>query len=129
MNPEYYCLCVVLPGRTTTRGWYPCCAMYARRRDDTAFTSSLQADDKCATLVPGLHRPGLARGWNARAELRASLPRSLDSFEPRPCALGDVRVSSPFLPHGSTAMPDGDRVRRTMEPRLVAVRDNHMWRS
>jgi hypothetical protein len=43
---------------------------------------------------------------------------------PMPCNAGDVRITSPLLPHGSTSMP-AEGVRRTMLPWFVGIQANH----
>lgn len=45
-------------------------------------------------------------------------------FVPVPCKAGDVRITSPLLPHGSTTMP-ATGVRRTMLPWFVGIQANH----
>jgi hypothetical protein len=107
-----------------------------------------ESQDMCTELVPGMHRAGLSRQWyervKARGTIRATRPLGAAvnrieanhwtyndalhfgaDFEPRPCKRGEVRITSPLLPHGSTAMPERDCVRRTMLPWFVGIQSNH----
>ena len=44
-------------------------------------------------------------------------------FKPQICKKGDVRISSPLLPHGSTR--PATKIRQIILPWYVAIQDDH----
>jgi hypothetical protein len=101
--------------------------------------------DMCTEILPGFNTREKIADWHGRVAAR--VPTSvLDSFvnrvqdkkiwsaedaahfgtdfTPMPCNAGDVRITSPLLPHGSTSMP-AEGVRRTMLPWFVGIQANH----
>jgi Phytanoyl-CoA dioxygenase (PhyH) len=101
--------------------------------------------DMCTEILPGFNTREKIAEWHSRVATR--VPKSaLDAFVnrvqdkkiwsredaahfntdfiPMPCSAGDVRITSPLLPHGSTSMPT-EGVRRTMLPWFVGIQDDH----
>lgn len=104
--------------------------------------------DMCTEIIPGMHTKEKIESWYNRVKARhlagesvldAYVSRVQDKkiwspedakhfdtdFTPFPCKAGDIRITSPLLPHGSTAMPKGG-IRRTMLPWFVGIQDNHI---
>lgn len=118
-------------------------------RGGSMIQGSVSLDDErpdmCTEILPGFNTPEKIAEWHSRVAAR--VPKSaLDAFVnrvqdkkiwspddaahfntdfvPMPCNAGDVRITSPLLPHGSTSMPDNG-VRRTMLPWFVGIQANH----
>jgi len=106
-----------------------------------------EKDDCCTEILVGLHTREKLKEWYERVASRAKGNKKvLDAFvnriqdkevwsqadiehfqtdfEPMPCKKGDARITSPFLPHGSTETPKG-AVRRTLLPWFMAIQSDH----
>jgi hypothetical protein len=118
-------------------------------RGGNMIQGSVSLDDEhpgmCTEILPGFNTREKIAEWHSRVAAR--VPKSaLDAyvnrvqdkkiwssedaahfntdFVPMPCNAGDVRITSPLLPHGSTSMP-AEGVRRTMLPWYVGIQANH----
>jgi hypothetical protein len=104
-----------------------------------------ETDHCCTEILEGMHTKEKLQEWYDRVKGRATKDKILDAyvnriddviwnksdkehfetdFKPVPCQAGDVRVTSPLLPHGSTTTPEG-AIRRTMLPWFVAIQKDH----
>lgn len=115
----------------------------ARGADMIQGSVSLDNEDEtnCTVLIPGMQRPGMLSLWWERCQQRG---QETDGFVHRiteqmftredsrvlgldwrkvPCKRGEVRITTPHLPHGADGPSTGTR--RTMLPWFVGVQDDH----
>jgi hypothetical protein len=104
--------------------------------------SFTQEDERnCTTMLKGMHKTERLADWWKSVQLRGPVPDGfISSIEPHMwtkddeekygiewtheiCGIGDVRLSLPFLPHGSTG--PATSVRRTGLPWFTAIQDDH----
>lgn len=97
-----------------------------------------ETDEGCTEILPGFHQN--IREWWARVDERGDatnghvhsmeglmLPEDATAygeFVPVPCQRGDVRITMPEIPHGSTATGSDAQMRRTVLPWFVSVRED-----
>jgi hypothetical protein len=92
----------------------------------------------CTTIIPGLHKKNVVKKWlenmkGRGVELADGFIHKITDkhftqddkrefktdWETVPCKAGEVRITDPLLPHGSTGPADG--IRRTMLPWYVKI--------
>jgi hypothetical protein len=112
-----------------------------------SVTLTDENDKMCTEILAGMHKEGAAKQWHARIAARnpgdktvmnSHVNRVQDpkiwskedaeffetDFKPSPCNAGDIRITDPRLPHGSTSHPPGG-VRKTMLPWFVGIQPDH----
>ena len=110
-----------------------------------SLTIDDEDDKNCTIILPKMHRPENFTRWFDRVRSRnPDNSTVLDNLVSRiddthwtkadanefqtdwttvPCQAGQVRITDPRIPHGSTPKPT--RVRRTMLPWFVRIQDDH----
>lgn len=91
----------------------------------------------CTVLIPGFHRhiqewwsrhPDAPRGGETTNIIPGKTYTKQDEWDfgpfiPYPCRAGDLRLTRPDIPHGST--PVSKDTRRVVFPWLIGIRDDH----
>jgi hypothetical protein len=105
--------------------------------------SAISLDDEdtenCTVILPGMHRDQkLAELWSLHTQaskgpdgkttnmskvFTSEIVARCGRPQPIPCCCGDVRISMPHLPHGSTNKASIRR--RVLFPWLIKIEDNH----
>jgi hypothetical protein len=119
----------------------------AQNRGIEQIQGTLSLDDEdeygCTEVLPRMHKPNMLKQWIGLMEKRKCmpgdghvngiLPEHWTSEEEKilktrwtkvPCKAGDVRVSQPTLPHGSTDKNSKMKLRRTLLPWYVRIQDD-----
>jgi hypothetical protein len=113
-------------------------------RGENILQGSMSLTDEdnanCTEFLPGMHKKDRLDAWWTDLATRGDLPDGYiqkirpwmwtaadeakygTNWTPQPCKTGDVRLSLPSLPHGSTG--PSTMIRRTVLPWFVAVQDD-----
>lgn len=106
-----------------------------------SVTLTDEDEANCTELLLGMHKDGLIQEWWTRIEERGlstdgmvhNVTRQMWSqddtdhfgipWTKQVCQRGDVRISRPQLPHGSTG--PATRIRRTVLPWFIGIKEDH----